>query len=76
MEATQKANEVIMEAAGLYALPFDQRQPAAGLSNQPGVSTPKEASTMSHYAGFRAATIFGGSSEMQRNILAKLSLVL
>lgn len=72
-EATQKATEMIMEAAGLYALPFEQLEQAAGGANTPGVATPDEASSAGRYFGFRAATIFGGSSEVQRNILAKVS---
>lgn len=72
-EATQKATEMIMEAAGLYALPFEQLEQAAGGANMPGVATPDEASSAGRYFGFRAATIFGGSSEVQRNILAKVS---
>lgn len=71
-EATQKATEMIMEAAGLYALPFEQLEAAAG-ANTPGVATPDEASSAGRYFGLRAATIFGGSSEVQRNILAKVS---
>jgi len=73
-EATQKATEMIMDAAGMYALPFEQLEAAVDGANAPGVATAEEASAMSRYAGFRAATIFGGSSEVQRNILAKLNL--
>jgi alkylation response protein AidB-like acyl-CoA dehydrogenase len=73
-EATQKATEMTMEAAGLYALPFEQLEQAISGGNEPGVSTPDEASSAGRYYGFRAATIFGGSSEVQRNILAKVSL--
>ncbi len=73
-EATQKATEMTMEAAGLYALPFEQLEQVVGGGNEPGVSTPDEASSAGRYYGFRAATIFGGSSEVQRNILAKVSL--
>ena len=73
-EATQKATEMIMDAAGLYALPFEQLETAVGGDNEPPVAAPDEASSAGRYYGFRAATIFGGSSEVQRNILAKLSL--
>jgi len=73
-EATQKATEMTREAAGLYALPFEQLEQVVGGGNEPGVSTPDEASSAGRYYGFRAATIFGGSSEVQRNILAKVSL--
>ena len=73
-EATQKATEMIMDAAGVYALPFEQLEQAVDGTNEPGVATPDEASAAGRYYGFRAATIFGGSSEVQRNILAKVSL--
>ncbi len=73
-EATQKATEMIMEAAGLYALPFEQLETAVDRANEfASVSTPDEASAAARYYGFRAATVFGGSSEVQRNILAKLN---
>ena len=73
-EATQKATEMIVEAAGMYALPFEQLEQVVDGANEPGVATPDEASAAGRYYGFRAATIFGGSSEVQRNILAKVSL--
>ncbi len=72
-EATQKATEMIVDAAGLYALPFEQLEAAVSGTNEPGIATPDEASSAGRYFGFRAATIFGGSSEVQRNILAKVS---
>ena len=73
-EATQKATELIVEAAGIYALPFEQLEAAVGGANEPPAATPDEASAAGRYYGFRAATIFGGSSEVQRNILAKVIL--
>ena len=72
-EATQKVTELIMDAAGLYALPFEQLETAVGGANTPSVATPDEAGAAPRYMGFRAATIFGGSTEVQKNILAKVS---
>ena len=60
-------------AAGLYALPFEQLETAVGGANTPSVATPDEAGAAPRYMGFRAATIFGGSTEVQKNILAKVS---
>ena len=72
-ELTQKVTELTMEAAGLYALPFEQLEGTVGGSNAPGVATPDEEGSAPRYMGFRAATIFGGSTEVQKNILAKVS---
>ena len=72
-ELTQRLTELIMDAAGLYALPFEQLEAAAG-ANEPGAATPDEAGAAGRFFGLRSATIAGGTSEVQRNILAKMSL--
>jgi alkylation response protein AidB-like acyl-CoA dehydrogenase len=42
--------------------------------NQPGVVSELEQSVASTYCYNRATTIYGGSSEIQKNIIAKLIL--
>lgn len=72
-ETLQTVTELALEAIAYYAAP-DQRQ-ALGLgANVPEIG-PEHAITVSaRYFNTRAATIYGGSSEVQRNILARLAL--
>lgn len=69
-ETAQAIQELLVELAGPYAAPsqFDARQAGAG----PGFVGPETALpvTAAYFNG-RAASIYGGSNEIQRNILAK-----
>jgi alkylation response protein AidB-like acyl-CoA dehydrogenase len=71
-ETGQKITELALEAIGAYAAP-DFTPARLGLSNwSPG---PTHAiPVVARYLNMRAATIYGGSSEVQRNILAKVAL--
>jgi alkylation response protein AidB-like acyl-CoA dehydrogenase len=71
-EAIQRVNEIMIEIVGSYAA-ADYAAARHGLANwAPG---PDDAVTvMGRYLNNRAATIYGGSSEVQRNILAKAQL--
>jgi alkylation response protein AidB-like acyl-CoA dehydrogenase len=72
-ETMQKVTELAVEALGVYATP-DQR-PALGVgANQPPVGPDHAATPTARYLNTRASTIYGGSSEVQRNILARVSL--
>lgn len=72
-ETMQKATELAVEALGHYAAP-DQR-PSLGIgANQPPVGPEYAATPMARYLNARASTIYGGSSEVQRNILARATL--
>lgn len=72
-EATQRISEFSMHILGPYAA-ADQ-QDALRASANPAVIGPEHALTPTAiYLNARAATIFGGSSEVQRNILAKAAL--
>jgi acyl-CoA dehydrogenase len=72
-ETMQKATELALEALGAYAQP-DQR-PALGVgANEPAVGPDHAATPTARYLNARASTIYGGSSEVQRNILARVAL--
>jgi len=69
-ELSQAISALAVEAAGTWALPYqpdviEARDAGAGIG-------PKQALTaMPFYFNNRAATIYGGSNEIQRNIMAK-----
>lgn len=73
-ETSQAITELSVEALGWYALPFqeqalDPKQVAGDvIGHEDGVPA------ASHYFNTRAASIYGGSNEIQRNIIAKLVL--
>ena len=72
-ETIQRINELAVEVAGLYGN-VDQlaaRQPGANIE----VVGPRHSLTaMPSYLNNRAASIYGGSNEVQRNVMAKLLL--
>lgn len=61
-EIHQAIDELYMDAAGYYALPFN---PPAG------VGEGSETQSALSYFNFRKATIYAGSNEIQKNIIAK-----
>jgi acyl-CoA dehydrogenase len=72
-ETLQKITELTVEAIGPYAL-ADQSNALFG-DGRGGSIAPNAALTpVAHYLNMRACTIFGGSSEIQRNILARAAL--
>lgn len=71
-EAIQRANELMIESIGPWAAPdfAGVRNGVADWAPGPDYAVPM----MGKYLNNRAATIYGGSSEVQRNILARLKL--
>jgi alkylation response protein AidB-like acyl-CoA dehydrogenase len=70
-EIQQAISELAIEALGYYAAPIDteftgRNEPAIGPDYAPG--------QMPHFLFRRAATIYGGSNEIQKNVLAKMVL--
>jgi alkylation response protein AidB-like acyl-CoA dehydrogenase len=72
-ETMQRATELAMEVIGHYAAP-DQRPALGAGSNVPPVGPAYAATPTARYLNTRAASIYGGSSEVQRNILARTAL--
>ncbi|CBL46362.1 Acyl-CoA dehydrogenase [gamma proteobacterium HdN1] len=72
-ELSQRVTELAIEAVGVYGLPLqtDAIQPGAGL---PFVGPEYALTAMPRYLNTRATTIYGGSNEVQRGIIAKLVL--
>ena len=69
-ELTQKIDELFVEAVEHYAFPdfLEARVNRTNLSVGPDGAIP----VMGQYLNNRAATIYGGSSEVQRNIMSKI----
>jgi acyl-CoA dehydrogenase len=67
----QNVEELMLEALGRYALP-DQRASLGVGANEPPVGPEYAAVPTARYLNGRASTVFGGSSEIQHNILARI----
>ncbi len=72
-EMQQRLGELGLEAIGYYATPdqIQARQPGANL---PIIGPEDALCVVPRYLNNRAASIYGGSNEIQRNIMAKLVL--
>lgn len=74
-EVSQRFNELSVEVMGLYAMPY---QPQALMPQYGGeIIGPEYGLTvMAEYINNRASTIYGGTAEIQRDIIAKRVLEL
>ncbi|MFW6093115.1 MAG: acyl-CoA dehydrogenase family protein [Pseudomonadota bacterium] len=72
-ELQQAVTELALEAVGNYALPLDQSTPEPGDNFQP-VGPQYANGVAQHYFNTRKTSIYAGSNEVQRNIMAKLVL--
>ena len=72
-EITQALDEISMEALGHHGVPWllAAREPG---TNVKAIGEPAAPKLVADYFNNRAATIYGGSNEVQRNILAKAEL--
>ena len=72
-ELQQQLTELVLEATGNYAVPFDNNGPETGQNELPigpdyaNVAAPE-------YFNTRKVSIYAGSNEIQRNIMAKMVL--
>lgn len=69
-EIQQRLTKLAVEAAGHYALPF-QRELG---HNEPLMGPDSAVHAAAKYFNYRKTTIYGGSNEIQRNIIAKAIL--
>lgn len=72
-EIQQRYSELMMLAAGPFATPFIQEAMEAGWQGD-HVGAAHCAPLASHYFNYRKTTIYGGSNEVQRNIVAQTVL--
>lgn len=72
-EVTQAITELTVEALGYYAAPYELADRTPG-SNWAPVGPEAAEGVMGQHLFMRAITIAGGSSEVQKNIIAKMVL--
>ena len=72
-ETNQWISELAVEATQYYAAPYQPEARVPGNNVEP-IGPAASIPVMPKYLNFRAATIYAGSSEVQRNIMAKLVL--
>ena len=72
-ELQQAVTELALDAVGYYALPLDQSTPEPGDNFQP-VGPQYANGVAQDYFNTRKVSIYAGSNEIQRNIMAKLVL--
>ena len=72
-EVQQGITELLIEAIGNYAHPFVPESMETGWNENP-IGPDYAASIAPHYFNWRKASIYGGSNEIQKNIIAKAVL--
>jgi alkylation response protein AidB-like acyl-CoA dehydrogenase len=72
-EIQQRLTELIVEAAGPMALPFDEAY-LEGETEHSSFDDDFAAPLLSHYFNYRKTSIYGGSNEIQRNIISQMIL--
>ncbi len=70
-EIQQATTELLMEVVGPYALPYENLD---ALTNEPPVGPEWAGPAAPNYFNYRKVTIYGGSNEIQRGIIAKAIL--
>ncbi len=72
-EIRQEILSLIRRAMGQYALPFIEAAQYEGHDGEP-VGPPEAATAAASYFNYRKLSIFGGSNEIQKNIISKMIL--
>ncbi|MBL8485779.1 MAG: acyl-CoA dehydrogenase family protein [Rhodocyclaceae bacterium] len=72
-EIQQAISELLLQAVGPYALPFRREAMAAGWQGEP-VGPDYAAPLGAWYLNLRKLSIFGGSNEIQKNIISQMIL--
>jgi len=70
-ELQQAVDELCVEAAAYYALPYVPDQFVLDFPDEHRVGDGEETKSALRYFNFRKASIYGGSNEIQKNIVAK-----
>ena len=70
-ELQQAVDALYVDAAGYYALPYVPEQYVLGFPENDRIGAGVETDSSPRYFNFRKASIYGGSNEIQKNIIAK-----
>jgi len=73
-ELQQATTELLMDVAGPYMVPFAESMDDEDRSNEPPIGPDYAAAAAPSYFNNRKVSIYGGSNEIQRNIIAKAIL--
>ena len=73
-EIQQLTTELLLDVVGPYALPYRAEAEDGHLTNEPPVGPDWAAAVAPPYFNYRKVSIYGGSNEIQRNIIAKAIL--
>ncbi|SLN29577.1 acyl-CoA dehydrogenase family protein [Oceanibacterium hippocampi] len=73
-EIQQSLTGLLLEALGNYAAPFEAESEDDARRNEPPIGPDYRDGALQQHIYGRAATIYGGSNEIQRNIIAKMVL--
>ena len=71
-EIQQRISELFVEAAGQYILAYEG--PDGFESNKTPAGPDHASDSVAHYLNYRKTSIYGGSNEIQKNIIAKAIL--
>jgi alkylation response protein AidB-like acyl-CoA dehydrogenase len=72
-EIQQRLTELAMEAVGPYAAPFQREALEEGWNEEP-IGPDYAAPLAPHYFNYRKVSIYGGSNEIQKNVISKMML--
>ncbi len=70
-ELGQRIDSMFLEASGYYALPYVKDQYAEDFPIDDRIGEGNETNSALRYFNNRKASIYGGSNEIQKNIIAK-----
>jgi pimeloyl-CoA dehydrogenase large subunit len=73
-EIQQATSELLMDVVGPYALPYETERSDGDRWNEPSVGPDWAATIAPTYFNLRKVSIYGGSNEIQRGIIAKAIL--
>lgn len=73
-ELQQTISELLLEIAGPYALPDQMPPDDSDRWNEPPIGADWAGTLAQHYFNWRKVSIYGGSNEIQKNIIAKAIL--
>ena len=73
-ELQQATTELLMDVVGPYALPFEPEREDGERWNEPSIGPDWAATIAPGYFNTRKVSIYGGSNEIQRSIIAKAIL--